>query len=95
MARIPKHRDLCSFKQNERVKSSFKEIRPVSKSFVIKEMMVWLEVQGLPLCTWTSVAFKKVAASYGDVMFMDSDLEEQKSFWLCVCVCKIHKCIFN
>lgn len=78
-----------SLKKHEGIKSVFKEVKPVSKTSVVRERMVWLEVQGFPLCAWTSTTFKKVASLYGKVMFLDDDLEEQKSCGR-VCVNSMH-----
>ncbi|GJS68260.1 RNA-directed DNA polymerase, eukaryota [Tanacetum coccineum] len=53
--------------------------RKLSKlAFTLKERAVWVEISGLPLSAWTPSAYKKVAALFGSVMFIDNDQEEQK-----------------
>lgn len=54
--------DYTKFKQNEVVKSIFKEFILVSKKFYVRYMMVWVMVKGLPLCAWTSKTFKRVVS---------------------------------
>ncbi|CAH1421164.1 unnamed protein product [Lactuca virosa] len=67
------------FKQHGGIKKYFYEVIPVSKSFVVKERAVWLEIQGLPLYAWSITAYKKIAGMYGKVLFADEDLDEQLS----------------
>ncbi|KAI3502718.1 hypothetical protein L1887_30965 [Cichorium endivia] len=43
---------------------------------VTEERMVWLETDMLPLYTWSGKAFKKVDSLWGEVVFMDDDIDE-------------------
>lgn len=37
------------------LKGSLKDIMPTRRNFVINEIMVWLKVDGVPLCTWGQI----------------------------------------
>ncbi|GJS68656.1 putative RNA-directed DNA polymerase, eukaryota, reverse transcriptase zinc-binding domain protein [Tanacetum coccineum] len=52
------------------------KIHSVSNSFMVDERIVWLEIEGLPLCAWTTKAFKKVANAWGKPVFIDDDPTE-------------------
>ncbi|GKD20433.1 RNA-directed DNA polymerase, eukaryota, reverse transcriptase zinc-binding domain protein [Tanacetum coccineum] len=64
-----------AFKANESLKKLWSYVKTVSSSFLVDERMIWLEIQGLPLCTWGSIAYKKVASLFGNFLFFDSDSE--------------------
>ncbi|GKB46477.1 hypothetical protein Tco_0897230 [Tanacetum coccineum] len=51
----------------------FTQIHSVSNSFMVNERIVWLEIEGLPLCAWTAKAFKKVENVWGEPVFVDDD----------------------
>ncbi|PWA43051.1 hypothetical protein CTI12_AA538570 [Artemisia annua] len=75
-----------SFKKNEGVRAHFKHIIEPSNDFVIKERAIWIEIQGMPLCAWSMVEYKKVASMYGNILFSDDELEEHRSSGkICVC----------
>ncbi|GJR21948.1 hypothetical protein Tco_0970475 [Tanacetum coccineum] len=51
----------CSkFQDNVTLKSFYTILKYASPSFKVDERMVWIEISGLPLCSWGSNAFKKV-----------------------------------
>ncbi|GJX30764.1 RNA-directed DNA polymerase, eukaryota [Tanacetum coccineum] len=54
----------------------FTQIKHVSESFKIDERVVWIEIGGLPLNAWTPTAFKKIASSWGEPLFVDDDPSE-------------------
>ncbi|GJV59705.1 RNA-directed DNA polymerase, eukaryota, reverse transcriptase zinc-binding domain protein [Tanacetum coccineum] len=45
----------------------------VTQSFKADERVVWIEIGGLPLNAWTSKAYKKIAGSWGEPLFVDED----------------------
>ncbi|KAI3814295.1 hypothetical protein L1987_19046 [Smallanthus sonchifolius] len=38
--------------------------------------MAWVDIQGLPLCAWSVKSFSKFAALWGEVLFLDKDLDD-------------------
>ncbi|KAI3744304.1 hypothetical protein L1987_57382 [Smallanthus sonchifolius] len=52
-------------KENEEINCYFKEMKPVTKDFVMDERIVWIEVVGLPLCGWMENSFNKVIVLVG------------------------------
>ncbi|KAL4589953.1 hypothetical protein LXL04_002866 [Taraxacum kok-saghyz] len=50
----------------------FSEIKPWHNGFVVKERLLWVEVEGLPLLAWCNETFKRVAAKWGELVFVDN-----------------------
>ncbi|PWA35424.1 RNA-directed DNA polymerase, eukaryota [Artemisia annua] len=68
------NRNACiRFKKHEGLASYFHSLAPVSKHFVVDDRVVWIDIEGLPLCAWSASAFTKIAASWGEVMFINDD----------------------
>ena len=66
--------EICgNFMSNVGIQNVFAKFLLVTNVFVIKEMLVWLEISRLPLCAWNSSIFKKVALLWGNILFSDDD----------------------
>ncbi|GJR42636.1 RNA-directed DNA polymerase, eukaryota, reverse transcriptase zinc-binding domain protein [Tanacetum coccineum] len=66
-------------KKHEGLARYFHSLVPVSKHFVVDDRVVWIGIEGLPLCAWSASAFTKIAATLGKVMFINNDEENALS----------------
>nr|GEU34701.1 reverse transcriptase domain, reverse transcriptase zinc-binding domain protein [Tanacetum cinerariifolium] len=65
-----------AFKLNESLKKLWTFIKVPSPSFVVDKWVIWIEVNGLPLCAWGSSAFKKIANLFAKFNFFDEYVED-------------------
>ncbi|GJW76393.1 RNA-directed DNA polymerase, eukaryota [Tanacetum coccineum] len=48
-------------------------MKHVTQTFKADERVIWIEIGGLPLNAWTTKAYKKIAGSWGEPLFVDED----------------------
>nr|GEW83909.1 RNA-directed DNA polymerase, eukaryota [Tanacetum cinerariifolium] len=58
---------------NKEMSWYFTQMKHVTQSFKVDERVVWIKIGGLPLNAWTPKAFKKIACSWGEPLFVDKD----------------------
>ncbi|GKD46852.1 RNA-directed DNA polymerase, eukaryota, reverse transcriptase zinc-binding domain protein [Tanacetum coccineum] len=67
------------------IKSWFSGIEKWSPQFEVKDRVVWVDVEGVPLKAWTSATFHKTANKWGDLVYMeDSNASNKYSMRLCI-----------
>ncbi|KAL4584412.1 hypothetical protein LXL04_009013 [Taraxacum kok-saghyz] len=59
------------FKKSTGIKSLFTILRPVVNGFRVTEMIVWVDIMGLPCCAWNELAIKKLVSTWGHFYFME------------------------
>ncbi|KAL4574465.1 hypothetical protein LXL04_021297 [Taraxacum kok-saghyz] len=50
----------------------FSVLKPWHNDFVVKERIVWLEVEGIPLLAWGDEIFRKIAGKWGELLYVDN-----------------------
>nr|GEV66293.1 RNA-directed DNA polymerase, eukaryota [Tanacetum cinerariifolium] len=64
----------CSkFWESDSLKSIYSAIKAPSPLFRVDERMIWLEINGLPLCAWGSNSYKKIASLFGKFKFFEDE----------------------
>nr|GEW35020.1 RNA-directed DNA polymerase, eukaryota, nucleotide-binding alpha-beta plait domain protein [Tanacetum cinerariifolium] len=83
--------ELCSTKSKAKllnhvgVVSWFSSLSNAHHDFVLKERIVWVDIEGVPLHAWSRATFCKIGSKWGEVL----DLEECKDNlfarkWICI-----------
>nr|GEY38412.1 RNA-directed DNA polymerase, eukaryota [Tanacetum cinerariifolium] len=76
--------------ENKEMSWYFTHLKHIQHNFILDERVVWIEIGGLPLNAWTPNAFKKIAESWGDPLFVDEDPNEIVSIGRVCIKTKIH-----
>ncbi|GJR68404.1 RNA-directed DNA polymerase, eukaryota [Tanacetum coccineum] len=76
--------------ENKEMSWYFTHLKHIQHTFILDERVVWIEIGGLPLNAWTPNAFKKIAESWGDPLFVDEDPNEIVSIGRVCIKTKIH-----
>ncbi|GJT27574.1 RNA-directed DNA polymerase, eukaryota [Tanacetum coccineum] len=64
---------ICRNEENESLKRLYSVKRAPMPNFKVDERILWIEVSGLPLCAWGSMAYKKIASSFGKFLFFEKE----------------------
>ncbi|GKB93516.1 putative RNA-directed DNA polymerase, eukaryota, reverse transcriptase zinc-binding domain protein [Tanacetum coccineum] len=59
------------FLKHEGVLSWFSSLKPWHDDFVVKERLIWIEVEGVPLRAWHNDTFKFFCNKWGEMLFCD------------------------
>ncbi|GKE63560.1 hypothetical protein Tco_1513927 [Tanacetum coccineum] len=60
-------------KHNGSLKRLYSVKRAPMPNFKVDKQILWIEVSGLPLCAWGSMAYKKIASSFGKFLFFEKE----------------------
>nr|GEY69960.1 RNA-directed DNA polymerase, eukaryota [Tanacetum cinerariifolium] len=60
---------LENFKQHVSANSWFTKIHQASNSFFVDERVVWIDIEGVPLCAWTQNTFARIASIWGSLLY--------------------------
>ncbi|GKB28400.1 reverse transcriptase domain, reverse transcriptase zinc-binding domain protein [Tanacetum coccineum] len=74
-----------SFLKHEGILSWFSLLEPWHDDFVLKERLVWLEIEGVLIRAWNNDTFKSICKKWGEVLFInDTDSSNRYSIRLCI-----------
>ncbi|GJZ63387.1 reverse transcriptase domain, reverse transcriptase zinc-binding domain protein, partial [Tanacetum coccineum] len=78
-----------SFLKHEGIVSWFSSLEPWHDDFVLKERLVWLEIEGVPIRSWNNDTFKSICKKWGKVLFID-DTDSSNRFSIRLCIKSTH-----
>ncbi|GJW90508.1 putative RNA-directed DNA polymerase, eukaryota, reverse transcriptase zinc-binding domain protein [Tanacetum coccineum] len=79
------HNAKDNFIKHEGILSRFSSLKPWHDDFVVKERLIWLEIEGVPLRAWNKETFTYICSKWGEVLFSDDTDEcNRLSKWLCI-----------
>ncbi|GJW50462.1 RNA-directed DNA polymerase, eukaryota [Tanacetum coccineum] len=74
-----------SFLNHKGMHNWLSKVIPWSRSFVPRERLIWLDIEGIPLVAWSLDSLKRVAGNWGEVVYLDEEQEDNYySARLCV-----------
>ncbi|KAL4561938.1 hypothetical protein LXL04_034123 [Taraxacum kok-saghyz] len=59
------------FKNHTGVASWFSVILPWTKTFVVDNRVIWIDIEGLPSVAWTPNSFRKIANRWGELLYAE------------------------
>ncbi|PWA76520.1 reverse transcriptase domain, Reverse transcriptase zinc-binding domain protein [Artemisia annua] len=59
------------FLKHKGIAAWFSTLKPWHDDFVVKERLIWLEIEGVPLRAWTDDTFKQICSQWGELLFID------------------------
>ncbi|KAL4555552.1 hypothetical protein LXL04_038174 [Taraxacum kok-saghyz] len=72
-----------NFVNHAAFKNWFDILQPWFNNFVVKERILWVEVEGVPLLAWCRSTFEEIASKWGRLIFIDdSDVSNRFSIRL-------------
>ncbi|GJX28408.1 RNA-directed DNA polymerase, eukaryota [Tanacetum coccineum] len=66
------------------INSWFSILRQWTPQFEVPDRVVWIDVEGLPLCAWSHTNLIKIASKWGELVYLDSNDSNKYSTRLCV-----------
>ncbi|KAL4571452.1 hypothetical protein LXL04_018212 [Taraxacum kok-saghyz] len=60
-----------AFRSCQSLMNLTKEVKLISKDFVVDERLIWVELKGLPLAAWSDSVVEKVISKWGELMFVE------------------------
>ncbi|GJT65540.1 hypothetical protein Tco_1017020 [Tanacetum coccineum] len=58
------------------VNSWFKRLSDVQPDFVPRERVVWVDIEGIPLCAWSNATFHRIGSRWGEVLNLNDSCGE-------------------
>ncbi|GJX88358.1 RNA-directed DNA polymerase, eukaryota [Tanacetum coccineum] len=55
------------------VNSWFSKIQQASNSFNVDERVVWIDIEGVPLCAWSNNTFTRIASIWGSLLYDEDE----------------------
>lgn len=59
------------FNNHTGINSWFQELLPWTREFIVKERLIWVDVEGVPISAWDLKAFKNIVRKWGDIVYHD------------------------
>ncbi|GJY78913.1 RNA-directed DNA polymerase, eukaryota [Tanacetum coccineum] len=83
------------FQTHNDINSWFSSLKHWNAQFEIPDRVVWIDVEGTPLQTWSHATFNKIASKWGEIVYIDdSNASNKYSMSLCVKT-RVHHLIFE